>query len=83
MTLKQLHKIWKTQFQLFGGSPKDEQTVQGSKTMEEHLNEQQSEFKNLSSNPVLCDENCDPFFIKTDEYGYCKKCYKNLGYVRK
>lgn len=34
-------------------------------------------------NTMLCDENCDPFFIKTDENGYCKKCYKNLGYVRK
>lgn len=39
--------------------------------------------KVISSNPVLCDENCDPFFIKTDEYGYCKKCFKNLGFVRK
>lgn len=37
----------------------------------------------ISSNPLLCDENCDPFFIKTDEHGYCKKCFKNLGYVRK
>lgn len=35
------------------------------------------------NNNLLCDENCDPFFIKTDSYGYCKKCFKNLGYVRK
>lgn len=26
---------------------------------------------------------CDPFFIKTDIHGYCIKCGKNLGYVRK
>ena len=43
---------------------------------------EQEQIKN-SSNTVLCDENCDPFFIKTDIYGYCKKCGKNLGYVRK
>lgn len=29
-----------------------------------------------------CEQNCDPFFIKTDKYGMCLKCGKNLGYVR-
>lgn len=31
----------------------------------------------------LCQYSCDPFFIKTDMHGYCKKCNKYLGYVRK
>ncbi len=36
-----------------------------------------------STKPMLCDVKCDPFFIKTDTFGYCKQCGKNLGYVRK
>lgn len=49
-TIKQLHKIWRTEMQLFNGDPKDEQSVQGT----HGITPDEGEFKNLSSNlPVI------------------------------